>query len=90
MTGCTVHNNTSNPFLGVWTSNFDGCVENYEFKDDGVRTYISNEEKGTVRYEFTKLSVSTYKMTDVITATNGRADCAGETGAMVGHEARFT
>ena len=86
MTACTTQRVASNPFIGTWTSDFDGCIESYEFRPDGSRTYVSNQEKGIANYKFTKLGDHSYKMEDVITKTNGGTDCFGEAGVPVGHK----
>lgn len=86
LTSCTTQKNLNNPLIGSWSSDFNGCTETYVFKNDGTRTYVSNEEKGTSKYEITKLTDTTYKLTDIITESNGGNDCFGEPGSPVGHK----
>ena len=86
MTACTTQRVASNPFIGTWTSDFDGCIESYEFRPDGSRTYVSNQERGIANYTLTKIGNNRYKMVDVIKETNGGVDCAGETGVPAGHK----
>ncbi len=75
---------TQNPVYGRWTWTFEknNCTEVYEFRTDNTSVVTSGEEIGESRFTVSdKPGVGGfYQMTDVVTKSNGKVGCDGESG----------
>lgn len=75
------------PIDGTWELLVPGttCTEAHTFKA-GTRTFVSNEERGTSRYDliFNFEPGGLPQIQDTIVTTNGGLDCSGKKGAPVG------
>lgn len=66
----------------AWTYETNNCTEIYEFRSDNTSIVTSGEEVGESRFTITdKPDLNGfYRMTDVVTKSNGRTGCDGEPG----------
>jgi len=74
----------------AWTYEKNNCTEVYEFRSDNTSVVTSGEEIGESRFTITdKPGLNGfYRMTDVVTKSNGRTGCDGEPGGTpIGDEA---
>lgn len=74
----------------AWTYAKNNCTEVYEYRLDNTSVVTSGEEVGESRFTITdKPNMNGfYRMTDVVTKSNGRTGCDGEPGGTpVGDEA---
>ncbi len=62
----------------------DFCRDTYAFRDDGTMTIMSGEEVLEVDWSITENAQGGYALREEITATNGLADCQGETAHKLG------
>ena len=69
------------PIIGVWSMNFDGCIETHEFLPDGTRTCASNLERVKSAYDISRspLTSGYYKIKVYNVKDNGKTDCTGST-----------
>lgn len=74
----------------AWTYEKNNCTEVYEFRSDNTSLVTSGDEVSESRFTITdKPDLNGfYRMTDVVTKSNGRTGCDGEPGGTpVGDEA---
>lgn len=72
-----------------WTYSKNNCTEVYDYRADNTSVVTSGEEESESHFTIAdKPDLSGfYRMTDVVTKSNGRAGCDGEPGGTpVGHE----
>ena len=70
------------PLTGSWAWTLPGkqCRETLKYRQDGSRSGSSGEEVTQGRYEVSAMPslVGFYKLTETITQSNDKADCAGD------------
>jgi len=89
-TGCSTNKvedmESTNPFIGSWSYIYsdNGCVETYQYLENGIRLSNSNEERVKARYSFKRLSKekNLYLVADTVLEDNAKKDCAGSTADM--------
>ena len=66
----------------AWTYSKNNCTEVYEYRSDNTSVVTSGEEVGESRFTITdKPDLNGfYRMTDVVTKSNGHPGCDGEPG----------
>ncbi|NNM83012.1 MAG: hypothetical protein HKL98_10480 [Burkholderiales bacterium] len=66
----------------TWTYSKNNCTESYEFRTDNTYAVTSGDEVGESRFTITDKPDPNgfYRMTDVVTKSNGRTGCDGEPG----------
>lgn len=72
-----------------WTYSKNNCTEIYDYRSDNTALVTSGEEVAESRFTIAEKpdSIGFYRMTDVVTKSNGRAGCDGEPGGTpIGHE----
>jgi len=76
------------PLSGVWSWTLPGtsCSESLHYRTDGMRESRSGEEVTLSRYEVSALPGLTgfYRVTETVTESNAKADCAGDLHAAPG------
>lgn len=82
----------TNRLYGKWTWTYaqNNCTEEYNYRADNTTVVLSGEEKAESRFTISdKPDLNGfYRMTDVVTKSNGRTGCDGELGGTpIGHEA---
>lgn len=73
----------------AWTYSKNNCTEVYNYRVDNTAVVTSGEEQAESRFSITEKPdpMGFYRMTDVVTKSNGRTGCDGEpSGTPVGHE----
>ncbi|MBL8486649.1 MAG: hypothetical protein JNK22_06155 [Rhodocyclaceae bacterium] len=74
----------------TWTYAKNDCTEVYDYRMDNTAVITSGEEVAESRFTIAEKPdpVGFYRVTDVVTKSNGRMGCDGEPGGTpVGHEA---
>lgn len=70
------------PLSASWSWTLPGkqCTETLQYLANGTRTGTSGEEVAQSRYEVSLVPslLGFYKVTETVTETNGKADCAGD------------
>lgn len=72
-----------------WTYSKNNCTEVYDYRSDNTAVVTSGEEEAESRFTIADKpdSIGFYRMTDVVTKSNGRTGCDGEPGGTpIGHE----
>jgi len=72
-----------------WTYSKNNCTEVYDYRSDNTAAVTSGEEIAESRFTIADKpdSIGFYRMTDVVTKSNGRTGCDGEPGGTpIGHE----
>lgn len=72
-----------------WTYSKNNCTEVYDYRSDNTAVITSGEEMAESRFTIADKpdSVGFFRMTDVVTKSNGRTGCDGEPdGTPIGHE----
>lgn len=74
------------PIIGIWSFEYNGCIETYEFLPDGTRKVTSNLEILEAAYTISNspLNSGFYKIEDTVIKDNGKADCSGSAEDMTG------
>jgi hypothetical protein len=71
------------PLIGrwQWTHTASGCVETYEFRNDGTARVTSGEERLDERYEISPIAEGArrYRLTMTTVKDYGGKDCVGST-----------
>lgn len=73
----------------AWTYSKNSCTEVYDYRPDNTARVTSGEEVAESRFTISDMpdAKGFYRMTDVVTKSNGRTGCDGEAGGTpVGHE----
>ena len=70
------------PLSASWSWTLPGkqCTETLHYLANGTRTSTSGEEVAQSRYQVSPVPslLGFYKVTETVTETNGKADCAGD------------
>ena len=70
------------PLIASWSWTLPGkkCTETLRYFANGVNSTTSGEEVAKSRYEVTPVPslLGFYKVLEIVTETNGKADCAGD------------
>lgn len=71
-----------------WTYSKNNCTEVYDYRSNNTSVVTSGEEVAESRFSISdKTDGGFYRMTDIVTKSNGRTGCDGEPGGSpVGHE----
>lgn len=73
---------SAHPLIASWSWTLPGkkCTETLRYLDNGTRTSTSGKEVAKSRYEVTPVPslLGFYKLLEIVTETNGKADCAGD------------
>jgi hypothetical protein len=71
------------PLVGrwQWTHTASGCVETYEFRNDGTARVTSGEERLDERYDISPIAEGArrYRLTMTTVKDHGGKDCVGST-----------
>lgn len=78
----SIGNSPTHGLYGKWAWTYHNCTEVYDYRPDNTSIVTSGEEVGESRFTITdKPDLNGfYRMTDVVTKSNGRTGCDGEPG----------
>lgn len=92
LSGCTTLENnpnyTGHPIIGRWNFEIDGCIETYNFRENGIRDGVSYKEtfRSEYRVSIDPLNSGLYTLYDKVLEENNEQDCSGSTENMTGDE----
>ena len=72
----------THPVIGkwIWKLHSNACTETLQFRGDGSRAGASGDEVTEAQYQITPKPslLGFYRLTDTVTAANGKRDCSGD------------